>query len=171
MPIILLADAGHLVTLAYADALDLLFIPGWSVQLVDMIVHEVECHETPTSQKITAWIKQHAIPVLNSKIYQRYSTALAAGQMPRKANLGELAIQEVMHEFVLRDPPQIGVFLFEDHKIARVSFVLPERCRKVSTRAFLLFLQHQGWIESATEIESKAIRVGRTFSQLRFPPD
>ena len=38
-------------------------------------------------------------------------------------------------------PPTAGVFLFEDHKLARASFLLPENCRKVTTRAFLLFLE------------------------------
>ena len=169
MHVILLADAGPLITLAYADALDLLLAPGWSVQLVDMVVHELERNETPTSQKITAWIKQHDIPVLHSEIYQRYRKALAAGETPRKSNLGELATQEVMNQFVLREPPQTGVFLFEDHKIARAGFVLPENCRKVSTRAFLLFLQQHGWIESAADIESRAIRAGRNIANTFSP--
>ena len=67
-------------------------------------------------------------------------------------------------------PPKTGVFLFEDHKIARASFLVPDNCRKVSTRAFLLFLEEKGRIESATEIERKAIQAGRAFSGLRFPP-
>jgi hypothetical protein len=41
----------------------------------------------------------------------------------------------------------------------------------VSTRAFLLFLEQQGLIESAAGIERKAILAGRHFSQIRFPPD
>ena len=35
--ITLYPDAGPLITLAYADALDLLFEPGWQLVLVDMI--------------------------------------------------------------------------------------------------------------------------------------
>lgn len=171
MQVVLLADAGPLITLAYADALDLLFAPKWSVQLVDMVVHEVQRNETPSSEKIAAWIKQHNIPILHSEIYRRYHKALAAGETPRKSNLGELATQEVMNQFVLREPLQTGVFLFEDHKIARAGFVLPDNCRKVSTRAFLLFLEQHSWIESAVEIENRAIRAGRTFSRLRFPSD
>jgi hypothetical protein len=89
--------------------------------------------------------------------------------MPRKSNLGELAIQEVMTNLVLINPPPVGVFLFEDHKIARSGFVLPENCRKVSTRAFLTFLEQKGWLVSAAELERKAIQSGRNFSQLRFP--
>ena len=54
-----------------------------------------------------------------------------------------------MNDFALEQPRITGVFLFEDHKIARASFLLPGNCRKISTRAFLLFLQQQGWVDSA----------------------
>jgi hypothetical protein len=51
-PVILLADAGPLITLAYADALDVLLLPNWQVQMVDMVLHEVTRNPTPTSQKL-----------------------------------------------------------------------------------------------------------------------
>lgn len=168
MQVILLADAGPLITLAYADALDVLLTPGWTVQLVDMVQFEVTRNQTPTSEKIADWIHRHNIQILKSVIFQRYQQALNEGKSPRKNNLGELATQEIMQHFVLQEPPQTGVFLFEDHKIARTSFVLPDNCRKISTRAFLGFLEQQGWIESATDIEQKAVQAGRAFSQLRF---
>jgi hypothetical protein len=38
-----------------------------------------------------------------------------------------------MSEYGL-DAEQTGIFLLEDHKIARASFLLPDNCRKVSTR-------------------------------------
>ena len=106
----MLPDAGPLITLAYADALDLLLKPGWRVTIVDRVFHE------------------------------------------------------------LTQPGQTGVRLFEDHRIARASFVLPPQCRKVSTRAFLIFLQERGWIASAAAIERQAVLAGRAFSALRFPP-
>lgn len=95
---------------------------------------------------------------------------LLADASPCKANLGELAIQEVMSEFALQARPVTGVFLFEDHKVARASFVLPEDCHKISTRAFLLFLEQKGLLESAAAIERRAIQAGRAFSSIRFPP-
>ena len=49
-PVVLLPDAGPLITLAYADALDLLFRAGWTVALVDMVLHEVTRNQTPTSR-------------------------------------------------------------------------------------------------------------------------
>jgi len=53
--VVLLPDAGPLITLAYADALDLLLKPGWPIQLVDMVLHEVTRSATPTSEKIRQW--------------------------------------------------------------------------------------------------------------------
>ncbi len=165
-------DAGPLITLAYADALDLLFEPGWSVELVDMVLHELTRNETPTSRTLARWASTDKVKVLATRTFRHYEGSReGAAELPRKAGLGELAIQEVMHEFALLEPPRTGVFLFEDHKIARASFYLPQNCRKVSTRAFLIFLEQKGWLASAAEIESRAILAGRNFSRLRFPPD
>jgi hypothetical protein len=167
--IILLPDAGPLITLAYAEALDLLLKPGWSVELVDMVLHEVTRNRTPTSERIAAWASERRLPVIATKIC-RHSTQAATASGLSKANLGGLAAQEAMNDFAL-SAERTGVFLFEDHKIARASFLLPENCCKVSTRAFLLFLEQHGLIESATDIERRAILAGRHFSRLRFPPE
>ncbi len=169
--ILLLPDAGPLITLAYADALDVLLKPGWSVQIVDMVLHEVTRNQTPTSQAIAAWVKANKHHVVPTKTFRHFQHRQIIDVVaPKKSHLGELAIQEAMNDFALIDPPLTGVFLFEDHKIARTSFLLPANCRKVSTRAFLIFLEQKGWLESAAEVERKAILNGRNFSQLRFPP-
>jgi hypothetical protein len=169
--IFVLPDAGPLITLAYADALDLLFKPGWSVAVVDMVQHEVTRHETPTSSKIGRWIQSNGLPIIETQIYAGYRKRCAElGSSARSANLGELAIQEAMHRFATDMSLKQGVFLFEDHKIARSSFVLPENCLKVSTRSLLLLLERKGWIPSAVEIERQAVLAGRSFSRLRFPP-
>lgn len=168
---VLLPDAGPLITLAYTDSLDLLLRPGWSVALVDMVVEEVTRNQTPIRDKLVRWMQARQVPMVSTTIHERYRQRLACGDTAlRKANLGELAIQETMSQFALEQPPKTGVFLFEDHKIARTSFLLPSNCHKVSTRAFLIFLGQKGWLASATEIERKAVQAGRTFSNLRFPP-
>ena len=171
--IILVPDAGPLITLAYADALDLLLKPGWRVQIVDMVLYELNRNATPTSEKIRRWVEQSSIAILNTQTYQRYQALQNRGDAkPRKANLGEIAMQETMTGLALSAPEIQGViFLFEDHKIARASFLLPDNCRKVSTRAWLLFLEGKGWIASAADIERAAIANGRSFSLLRFPPE
>ena len=48
----LLPDAAPLITLACADALDLLMKPGLAVHLVDGVLHEVTRNITPTRQLI-----------------------------------------------------------------------------------------------------------------------
>lgn len=170
--IALLPDAGPLITLAYADALDLLFKPGWPVVLVDMVLHEVTRNQTPTSEKLAQWAVAGQVSVRTTRTFRHYQQRLAADPAAaRTANLGELAIQETMNDLALEQPQSTGVFLFEDHKIARTSFLLPDNCRKISTRAYLLFLEQQGWLESAADIERRAIQAGRSFSTLRFPPD
>ncbi len=170
--IALLPDAGPLITLAYADALDLMFKPGWPVVLVDMVLHEVTRNLTPTSEKLAQWAAAGQVSVRATRSFQHHQQRLAANPAAaRTANLGELAIQETMNDFALEQPQQTGVFLFEDHKIARASFLLPDNCRKISTRAYLLFLEQQGWLESAADIERRAIQAGRSFSKLRFPPE
>ena len=170
--IALLPDAGPLITLAYADALDVLFKPGWSVELVDMVLHEVTRNQTPTSERIAAWARDNKLPVLSTKAYRHHQQRASSGEvLQKKSNLGELAIQEAMNDFALTIAPRTGVFLFEDHKIARASFLLPDNCRKVTTRAFLIFLEQRGWLESAAEIERRAILNGRNFSRLHFPPE
>lgn len=110
----------------------------------------------------------HVLPTKTLKHVQHAQTTDAVA--PRTANLGELAIQEAMNDFALMDSSLTGVFLFEDHKIARAGFRLPANCRKVSTRAFLTFLEQKSWIASAAVVERKDIQNGRHFSQLRFPP-
>ena len=168
----LLPDAGPLITLAYADALDLLFKPGWPIVLVDMVLHEVTRNQTPTSEKLAQWAAAGQVSVRKTRSFRHHQQRLAANPAAaRTASLGELAIQETMNDFALDQPQQTGVFLFKDHKIARASFLLPDNCRKISTRAYLLFLEQQGWLESAADIERRAIQAGRSFSRLRFPPE
>ncbi len=171
-PVVLLPDAGPLITLAYADALDLLFKPSWTLVLVDMVLHEVTRRQTPTGARLIHWVEANKVWVRTTRTFQHYQQTLATETAPaRKSNLGELAIQETMNDFAIDQPQKTGVFLFEDHKIARASFLVPDNCRKISTRAYLLFLEQKGWLASAAEIERRAIQAGRNFSRLRFPPE
>lgn len=175
---LLLPDAGPLITLAYADALDLLLKPGWALAVVDMVLHEVTRHQTPTSDTLARWVQTRQLPVLPTRIHQQHLLHLAQAAdanttgvtSSRKSNLGELAIQETMNSLALEPTPKTAVFLFEDHKIARASFVLPDNCRKVSTRAYLMFLEQKEWIASAAAVERHAVLAGRAFSALRFGP-
>lgn len=168
--ILLLPDAGPLITLAYAHALDLLLIPGWTVKVVDMVVHELTRQTTPTVQSISSWLESNPVEVLPTDIFTHYQGQLqAGGQAPKRSNLGEFAIQEIMNRLAVQAPERVGLFLFEDHKIASAQFLIPAQCQKISTRSFLIFLEQRGLIPSAAEVVRAAIHQGRQFSQLRFP--
>lgn len=139
---------------------------------VELVVHEITRHQTPTSRRLVRWSQGKRITLLPTKTFQHFEpTRTVSNLAPKKSKLGELAIQEAMNAFALMAPPKTGVFLFEDHKIARASFLLTENCRKLSTRTFLSFLEQRGAIESAAEIERRAVPAGRNFSSRRFPPD
>jgi hypothetical protein len=161
---VVIPDSGPCITLAHADALELLTAPGWPVWMVDMVLEELTRSETPTSKRIATWVRCRDIPIVESEVCRR-----AAGR--RQRHLGEMAIQETMHSLALSHPPRRGIFLFEDHKIARASFLLPPGCFRVTTRAWLTFLERQQLIDSAQSVERQAILAGRQFSRLRFPSD
>jgi hypothetical protein len=170
-PAVVLPDAGPLITLAYADALEQLLKPGWPVRIVDAALHKVTRNATPTSEKIGRWAQANRLAIVSTRAFQHYQAAQIEGsEKLRKAHLGELAIQEAMHDMALAEPEHVGIFLFEDHKIARASFLVPDNCRKISTRAWLQFLEGKGWIDSAADVERAAIAGGRNISRLRFPP-
>ena len=169
---LLMPDAGPLMTLAYAGCLDLLLRPGWPLHLVDMVLHEVTRNQTPTSQSIQAFVNEHKPPLVTTGTYlhhQALQPGTGGGPAPRKAGLGELALQEAINQLALAEPAQTVVLLFEDHKIASTAFHLPAGTQRVSTRAYLLFLQEKGWLRSAAEVQRQAVIAGRKFSQLRFP--
>jgi hypothetical protein len=169
----LLPDAGPLITLAYADRLDLLLRPGWPLRLVDAVVHEVTRNATPTREAIANFMALNDVTTIKTETLARYLERVAAasrgGKMPRKAGLGELAIQEATTRLALLEPPQPVVLLFEDNEIAGTSFYLPEGTLRVSTCNFLSFLEKKGWLDSADDVECAAIQAGRLFSRLRFP--
>ena len=165
--IALLPDAGPLITLAYADALDVLRLPSWQVRVVDMVRYEVTRNQTPTSKMLAKWLKRKSVQIVSTQTFQLH--VKAHSRPARKTNLGELAIQEAINQMALAQPPQRAVLLFEDHRVASTHFYVPDDCLKISTRALLTFLQDKGWIDSARDIERRAVLAGRQFSQLRFP--
>jgi hypothetical protein len=101
---------------------------------------EITRNTTPATERIAASVIHHNLTVLTTKVSHCYDKALAEALPIEKSSLGELAIQEIMSGFAPQALANTGVFLFEDHKIARATFLPPGWCRKVSTRAFLQFL-------------------------------
>jgi hypothetical protein len=89
--IALLQDAGPLTTLAYADALDLMFKPGRPIVLVDMVLHEVTRNQTPTSEKLALWAATGQVSVRATRTFPHHQQTLAASH-PSRAQLFEAAV-------------------------------------------------------------------------------
>jgi hypothetical protein len=70
-PPVVIPDAGPWITLACADALDLLLKPGWPVAIVDMVLEALTRSQTPTSQQIATWVNDQRIPVLATEVCRR----------------------------------------------------------------------------------------------------
>ena len=133
--IILLPDAGPLITLAYAGALDLLHKPGWKVALVDMVLHEVTRNETPTSRKIGAWVKRKRPVIIDTKIYRRYGrdragiAATVIHYRPKSAirDVGKaMGLSEDMTAALSTQSWHSGGDLWPAERIADCSWALPQ---------------------------------------------
>jgi len=131
---------------------------------VARLAHTQICATHKTSQQIAMWVNDQPIPVLATEVSRR-----AGGRFER--HLGEMAIQETMQGLAMEQPSRRGVFLFEDHKIARARCLPPPGCLEVSTGAWLLFLERKGWLESAIAIGRGAFLAGRNLWRLRFAGD
>ncbi len=160
-------DAGPLITLAYADRLDLLLGLGVEVVVVDMAKVELTRHPTPTSEKILAFLAGNNVRVIETEIGKE---AMTQGSAFKKRHAGERAIQDALFEFSdeseRQGKPRYALLLFEEHKISGASFVLPDNVYVISTMAFLRKLEEMCIIESAMDVRDAAVKAGREFSQL-----
>ena len=80
----LLPDAGPLITLACADALDLLLKPGWPLVVVDLVLHEVTRHATLTSEKLSSWIAANKVSLRTTRTFQHYQQTRATAAAPAR---------------------------------------------------------------------------------------
>lgn len=160
---LIVPDAGPLITLAYADHLDLLLAMSIKVAIIDMVMIELTRHKTETSALILDFIKINNIEIKTTDIGTK---AINEGDNFKKTHAGERAIQDFLFDFYDENNGQkVALLLFEDHKIAGTAFVLPDNVYTISTRAFLNRLETLKIIDSAQDVVNAAFLAGRSFSQ------
>jgi predicted nucleic acid-binding protein len=160
---LIVPDAGPLITLAYADHLDLLLAMHIKVVVIDMVKIELTRHKTETSELILNFISKNNIEIKTTDIGTK---AIEEGDAFKKAHAGERAIQDFLFDFYdANDGQKVALLLFEDHKIAGTAFVLPDNVYTISTRAFLNRLESLKLIDSAQDVVNAAFLAGRNFSQ------
>lgn len=165
--VLLVPDAGPLISLARIDHLSLLLLLNLPIYLVDQVVHEVTSDSRfQDSQRIRAFIEQHAqtVRVFQTAVGQSAAQRRASGETGRQKGQGEASIAEFLARLdeVLDAADDPVLLLYEDSDIMKQRFVVPDNVHLLSTRALLLGLERRGQIPSANAIWDAINAAGRS---------
>ncbi|WP_343732388.1 hypothetical protein [Duganella sp.] len=135
---LIVTDAGPLITLAVADALDTLKLLGARVIIPDMVHFEVTRH---------------------TEEFAEFAAMLALNPALHLRNRGERAAAEVLANEL--DGMDAGLLLFEDTDIRKANFLVrvPDNVLILSTSTFLHGLQRRHLIADAEAILDRATAV------------
>ncbi|MHB8370081.1 MAG: hypothetical protein ACYDBP_10450 [Leptospirales bacterium] len=162
---IIVTDAGPLVTLSVAGALDTLLLPGLRVIIPDMVRFEVTRHlDKPGAQEILDWIRKNEpekVYVGTTEIFDEFEVLLKTNPKTRSRSRGEASASEILSRELAKSNDKIGILLFEDADITKTNFLLrlPDRVIVYSTASFLKRLEHKHLIDNARDILAKALSV------------
>lgn len=162
---LIVTDAGPLITLAVADALDTLKLLQARIVIPDMVHFEVTRHaHKPGAQIFIAWLQanRQVVELAATEEFAEFSELLAINPAARTRKRGEHAAAEVLAN-VLEDGTEAGLLLFEDSDIRKANFLvrLPNNVLILSTSTFLHGLQRRHLILDAEAILNRATAVRR----------
>ena len=171
---LLVTDASPLITLAAAEALECLTMPGLRVVIPDMVYFEVTQDLAKTgAEDIVQWARRHQgqVEIVVTSVFAEFQVVRAADPRTRSKGRGEQAALEVLNAAIDRDPALEAVLLFEDNDVRTRRFVrgLPERVTALSTGDLLHELEAAGRIQSSDQILDVAAAKERNVEQQRQP--
>ncbi|APW47619.1 hypothetical protein [Rhodoferax antarcticus] len=161
---LIVTDSGPLITLAVAEALDVLFMPGLPVIVPDMVRHEVIADlSKPGALLVADWIRannSHRLTVAPTEVFEEFMLLKSINPATKTKNRGEQAAAEVLAT-VLEGQDFGAVLVFEDSAVRKTNFLLrlPDAVVVASTSEFLFGLQSRGVIASAQAILDRAVDV------------
>lgn len=163
---LIVTDASPLITLAAADALDLLVIPKMSVIIPDMVYYEVTRDLAKLgANSLISWAKQNhgLVRIEPTQVFAEYQTLLRIDPATPSRGRGERSAAEVLEDAIANDPDLVAFLLYEDSDINRRRFVdlLPERVLPIATGVYLHELEVAGKIQSADHVLDEAKAKGR----------
>ena len=162
---IIVTDAGPLVTLAVAGALDTLLLPGLPVVIPDMVRFEVIRHlDKPGAQEILDWVRKNEpekVYIGTTETYEEFEILRNANPRTRSRSRGEESSSEILSREMAKSNDRIGILLFEDADVTKTNFLvrLPDRVVVYSTASFLRRLEAKHLIDNAKDILEKALSV------------
>lgn len=173
---LLVTDASPLITLAAAEALDCLTMPGLRVVIPDMVYFEVTRDLAKTgAEDIVQWVRRHPgrIEIVVTSVFAEFQVLRAADDRTRSRGRGEQAALEVLAVEIDRDPNLEALLLFEDNDVRTRRFVqaLPERVSVMSTGDLLRELESAGRIQSSDQVLDAAAARERNVASQRRPDE
>lgn len=160
---IVVPDSSPLITLAMADALDLLLKPGLPILVPDGVHWEVARDTSlPGALSIVDWMKRNPEQV-RIRPTQEFASAqmLIAAGAKRVRDLGERCAGEVVDDETDLDPGARAILLYEDSDVTLLKIVNADRVDTLTTADFLLELERRQLIQSADHVLDEAVRAGR----------
>ena len=169
---LLLTDASPLITLAAAEALECLTMPGLRVLIPDMVYYEVTRDLAKTgAEDIVRWARPHPgqVEIVATSVFAEFQVLRAADERTRSRGRGEQSALEVLNDEIDKDPDIEALLLFEDNDVRKRGFVrgLPERVAVLSTGDLLHELEAAGRIQSSGRIFDAAAEKERNVAALR----
>lgn len=171
---LLVTDASPLITLAAAEALECLTMPGLRVLIPDMVYFEVTQDLAKTgASDIVGWATRHAgqVEIVVTNEFAEFQVLRGADPKTKSKGRGERSALEVLNREIDRTPDLEAVLLFEDNDVRTRRFVrgLPERVTALSTGDLLHELEAAGYIQSSDHILDAAAEKERNVSAQREP--
>nr|WP_294555516.1 hypothetical protein [uncultured Rhodopila sp.] len=167
--ILVVPDAGPLISLGKAGRLEILLTLRLPICVVDQVRFEVtNDNRFADARRIDDFIRNHP------DVVQEFVTAVGAAAAVRRAAgetrqpvQGEAAIAELLQRIdeVTGDPDAPVLLLYEDSDVRKSRFILPPNVHVLSTWGLLLGLERKGLVRSAHDIWREIEAAGRSPSQ------
>jgi hypothetical protein len=162
--VLVVPDAGPLISLGRADRLPVILSLGLPVYVVDQVFFEVtQDKRFPDAERIERFVRTEAcVHAFETAVGKAAAERRARGET-RQPGQGEAAIAEFLSriEEITGNPDSPVLMLFEDSDVQKRNFILPGNVHIISTWALLLGLQRKGLIASAQDIWDGIEAAGR----------
>ena len=165
---LIVTDTSPLITLALADALDVLLRPALPVSIPDAVyIEATRVRAAAGASRIVEWINDHLdrVRIVPTEVGVDQQRRLEEGRTIRA--LGEQATLEVLERHLASNPEAEALLLLEDTDIARRRAIVDERVGLISTGDFLRELEAAHLIQSADHILQQAAEHGRNVERQR----
>lgn len=155
--VLAIPDAGPLISLHSAGALDLLLAIDMPIVLVDEVYAELASNsEFEKDRAIAAFVAAHPnrFRIAETEVGALARAARESGTYKPKRNLGEAAIADFIAASIplLAGPDTPVLLLFEDADVRRLAVLRSGHIHLLSTKALLVGLEDRGVIPSAMDV-------------------